>query len=124
MDVSDGLVADVGRIAAASGVRVVLSAEDLPVADPVAAAAADLGVDPRVFSATGGEDHAVLATLPSDGSAQVMYLLATANHTPDLAEVGRVEAAGPDGPGVVWVDGPPPGLGAAGFDHFPSGAGS
>lgn len=51
MDVSDGLVLDAGRMAAASGVTLDFDSERV-------------GEDPRSLS--GGEDHALLATFPGD----------------------------------------------------------
>ncbi|MGX1695200.1 thiamine-phosphate kinase [Microbacterium keratanolyticum] len=53
MDVSDGLAIDAGRLAAASAVTIALESRALG-ADPARALA-------------GGEDHALLATFPSDG---------------------------------------------------------
>jgi thiamine-monophosphate kinase len=65
-DVSDGLVADLGHIAAASGVGIDLSTAALASdRDAVADAAAILGADPWAWVLGGGEDHALVATFPS-----------------------------------------------------------
>ncbi len=65
-DVSDGLVADLGHIAAASGVGIDLSTAALASdRDAVADAAAVLGADPWAWVLGGGEDHALVATFPS-----------------------------------------------------------
>jgi thiamine-monophosphate kinase len=62
-DVSDGLIADLGHIAAASGVGIDLSAAALSAdRDAVADAGAAVGVDPLVWVLGGGEDHALVAT--------------------------------------------------------------
>lgn len=64
-DVSDGLLADLGHIAAASGVTI-----DLPRGaldgdrDAVAQAAAAVGADALGWVLGGGEDHALVATFP------------------------------------------------------------
>ena len=64
-DVSDGLVADLGHIAHASGVGIDVSTEALAAdRDAVAAAAAALEVDPWAWVLGGGEDHALVATFP------------------------------------------------------------
>lgn len=61
-DVSDGLLADLGHIAEASGVTIDLAAEALrPDVDAVTAAAAAAGVEPLSLVLSGGEDHALVA---------------------------------------------------------------
>jgi len=68
VDVSDGLLADVGHVARASGVAVDLDAGCFDVAEPLRAVGAALGADPLRFVLTGGDDHALVATFP-DGTA-------------------------------------------------------
>ncbi|MFD4292668.1 thiamine-phosphate kinase [Rhodococcus sp. NPDC058532] len=63
-DNSDGLVADLGHLCAASGVRVDLDPAALAPDPPLRAAAQTLGVDPSAWVLTGGEDHSLLATFP------------------------------------------------------------
>ncbi|BBY79265.1 thiamine-phosphate kinase [Mycolicibacterium pulveris] len=61
-DVSDGLLADLGHIAAASGVVIDVSTDTLGGdRDAVDAAAAAVGVDPWEWVLGGGEDHALVA---------------------------------------------------------------
>ncbi|NUS55513.1 MAG: thiamine-phosphate kinase [Streptomycetaceae bacterium] len=63
-DVSDGLLADLGHIAAASGVAIDLDSAAL--ADPaLGPAAAALATDPLSWIVTGGEDHAFVAAFPA-----------------------------------------------------------
>ncbi len=64
IDVSDGLVADLGHLAEASGVRVDVDSAALEVPDLLRDAAAALGRDPQEWLLTGGEDHALAATFP------------------------------------------------------------
>ncbi|WP_405141111.1 thiamine-phosphate kinase [Sphaerisporangium sp. NBC_01403] len=66
VDVSDGLLQDVGHIAKASGVRVELEPQDLPVPEQLAAAAGELGEDPLRWVLTGGDDHALVAAFPAE----------------------------------------------------------
>ena len=88
-DVSDGLLADVGHLADASGVGVHLSTEEL-TADHAAlvSAATATGGDGWEWVLGGGEDHALVATFPG--------------HVPSgWRRIGRVV----DGPARVSVDG-------------------
>ena len=103
VDVSDGLLADVGHVATASGVVVEVDAAALAAAVPGVAVSHLL---------TGGEDHGLLATVPAG----------TVTPT-GVVVVGRVLAAvDGEGPGVRVVGtAMPSGLG--GFDHFRSAAG-
>jgi thiamine-monophosphate kinase len=68
-DVSDGLLADLGHIAADSGVvvdldRAAVVRACLEPAGPLQQVGSALGVDPLVWVLTGGEDHALVATFP------------------------------------------------------------
>jgi thiamine-monophosphate kinase len=115
IDISDGLLADLGHIASASGVRIDLSSDRLsPGADLQAAARllhpffgrTERGSGPAHAQAlawvlTGGEDHALAATF-SPGTAL----------PPRWTTIGQVH----EGEGVV-VDGQP-WTGSAGWDHF------
>mgnify|MGYP001206671628 CR=1 FL=1 len=66
VDVSDGLLADLGHIAAASGVVIDLDPSAFDIAEPQTAVAAALGgKDPLAFVLTGGEDHALAACFPA-----------------------------------------------------------
>ena len=63
-DVSDGLVADLGHIAAASGVRIDLRAAAIDIPAKLREVGAALNVDPLVWVLTGGDDYALAATFP------------------------------------------------------------
>ncbi|MBO3746302.1 thiamine-phosphate kinase [Streptosporangiaceae bacterium NEAU-GS5] len=66
LDVSDGLVQDLGHLAAASRLRVVVDPAKVPVPDTLVQAAAALGADVLDWVLSGGEDHALAATFPPD----------------------------------------------------------
>ncbi len=65
-DVSDGLVADLGHIAAASGVTIDIESASLPVPEALTSAASAFGADPLAWILTGGDDHALAAVFPSN----------------------------------------------------------
>ncbi|MDG3014040.1 thiamine-phosphate kinase [Speluncibacter jeojiensis] len=59
-DISDGLIADLGHLARASGVRIALDRAALTPSDPMVRAASLLGADAGDWVLTGGEDHALV----------------------------------------------------------------
>jgi len=66
IDVSDGLLADLGHVAQSSGVAVDVRSEAFEVPEPLQAVGAALGTDPMRYILTGGDDHALAATFPGD----------------------------------------------------------
>jgi thiamine-monophosphate kinase len=104
IDVSDGLVRDARRVAAASGVVLDLDPAALVPDETLRMVGRLLDEDPAGWVLTGGEDHALLATFPPAGRPPEGY-----------RTVGRVVARHGDGEvrlgGVRY-----PGHG--GFTHF------
>jgi thiamine-monophosphate kinase len=64
IDVSDGLLADLGHIGEASGVGIDVRTADLDIPARLTEVGAALGADPLDWVLTGGEDHALVATFP------------------------------------------------------------
>lgn len=91
MDVSDGLALDATRLAAASGVGLVIDLARVPRAPGVDRVAQALGRTPDAFAATGGEDYELLLTGPPD----LIATLAARPGTP-LTTIGEV-TGGPPG---------------------------
>lgn len=65
-DVSDGLLADLGHIAGASGVAIDLDSSAFEIPEPVATVSEALGVDGLSLVLTGGDDYALVATFSSE----------------------------------------------------------
>ncbi|WP_462203256.1 thiamine-phosphate kinase [Frankia sp. CcWB3] len=105
-DVSDGLVADLGHIAVASGVSINLAPEAFLIDEAMRSAGAALDVDPLRWVLDGGEDHALVACLPPGVTPPAGCVM-----------IGSVlSGAGPVGAGVT-VDGERP-VGSGGWDHY------
>ncbi|MEJ7647833.1 MAG: thiamine-phosphate kinase [Nakamurella sp.] len=104
IDVSDGLLADLGHIADASGVAIDLRSQALTVPARLVEVGSALGKDPLAWLLTGGDDHPLAATFPDSASVPEGWTV-----------IGRVSA----GAGVT-VDGATY-EGDAGWDHFRSG---
>lgn len=104
IDVSDGLLADLGHVAAASGVVIDVSSAALE--DPLLSFRTDSGDSSRSqaleWVLTGGEDHAFVATFPP-----------SAVLPPRWRVIGAVSGTG----GTVTVDGARY-TGTAGWQHF------
>ncbi|WP_213455224.1 thiamine-phosphate kinase [Rhizomonospora bruguierae] len=101
IDVSDGLLADLGHIARASGVGVDVQRDAFDLPAQMRDAASALGVDAYAWVLTGGDDHALAATFPPGTG---------------LPEGWRAIGVVRDGEGVT-VDGRPH-AGPPGWDHF------
>ncbi|MFN2557344.1 MAG: thiamine-phosphate kinase [Nitriliruptorales bacterium] len=113
IDVSDGLGQDLGHIAAASGVRMVLDSSQLPVSPGVAEAAAHLGLDPLDLVCGGGDDLALAATL---APADLPLLAEQLDCLPVVWQlVGRVVTG--EGVALTIPDGSQRDLIRAGYEH-------
>ena len=113
IDISDGLVGDLGHILAGSHVGATLAVDALP-AGPVLAAQ-DLNLRRR-YCAAGGDDYELCFTAPAANRAAIVAAALEAGTT--VTRVGTIDAE----PGLRMVDGggAAVSMGLAGFDHFAS----
>lgn len=113
MDVSDGLIQDAGHIAAASGLRLVINAEAVPLSP---AAQDALAHDPSLLGMilAGGDDYEILFTAASDMTSVIDDLSNRLGVS--ATRIGHLEA----GSGVAVLDrsGKPLVFGQVGFQHF------
>jgi len=104
IDVSDGLLQDLGHLATAGGVGIDVARSRFEVPEPIQAVGAALGVDPMHLVLTGGDDYCLVATFPAAATLPQAW-----------RQIGTVVE--PGGPAPVTVDGEPypePG----GHQHF------
>ncbi len=106
IDVSDGLIADLGHVARASKVNIDLMVDAFAVPEPLQAVSAATGTDPYRLILTGGEDHALAAAFPDRDDVPDGWMIIGSTRDPAVGEEPQ-----------VFVDGQP-WEGSAGFDHF------
>ncbi len=100
MDVSDGLLIDAQRLAAASGLRLAVDLTQLPLSD-AAAARTPRADDALIERATAGDDYELLFTAPPAAAAAVAALAAACR-----VRVTRIGSVGEgDGLSITGVGG-------------------
>lgn len=113
IDVSDGLLQDLGHILEESGVGARVDGDALPLSPALKAACAALGRDPLPLAAGGGEDYELLCALPPDVAPEAERRVAATGLT--LTRIGEARRES----GLAWhlhgQGGAPP---APGYEHF------
>jgi thiamine-monophosphate kinase len=110
IDVSDGLAADAGRLARASGCGATINVEQLPLS---AALQAQSGAAAARLALTGGDDYELCFTVPAARAAGLVSHLADVKCA--VTCIGRLE----ENLGMrVLERGAPLGFDLRGYDHF------
>ena len=113
IDVSDGLVGDVGKLAAVSHVGAVIEAARVPLSPSARKAIAS---DPKLLEAllTGGDDYEIVASVPEASASSFEAEIRTKDEI--VTQIGHIEAR--DGTRVLGEGGRTIKLSNRGFAHF------
>lgn len=112
VDVSDGLVADLGHVAQQSAVAISLDVRPVPAQAGVAMVESAAGLALGDLALAGGEDYELAVTLPGHDFEPAREALRALDL--DLTAIGRVAS----GSGVTLVDEGGARAAPAGFDHL------
>ena len=88
IDISDGLIADLGHICKASGVRATIQAELMPIADDVRQLSAESAIDWALY---GGDDYQLCFTVAADKLAGIEELIEQGQL--DATRIGVINAS-------------------------------
>jgi len=116
IDVSDGLLQDLGHICESSHLGAELQLESIPLSDPIRRLAADNEVDPYQWALRGGEDYSILFTVSPDKEKKLRTVLE--KEKIDAVPIGKIV---PEAGIRVYRDGTEVETGPdGGYDHFRS----
>jgi thiamine-monophosphate kinase len=110
IDVSDGLAADLGHVAAGVGAEIRVDA--LPASDALRAAVPD-AERRRLLQLTGGNDYELVAVLPADAPVPIECAGVALTEIGRITDSGHIRCVDAEGRAVA-VD-------RAGWDHFDAG---
>jgi len=112
VDVSDGLLADLGHIASRSGVGAQVAVDALPMSEALRAAFDE--ATRTALQASGGDDYELCFSAPADARDRVEALSSQLGL--QITRIGRMAAG--EGVQAVRADGRPWSSARRGYDHF------
>jgi thiamine-monophosphate kinase len=111
IDVSDGLLADAGKLASASHLGAELAWSDVPLSEPLTTLLGERRA--RELALTGGDDYELCFAVPADNIARLFAQLPAQQWR--YTRIGALRAA----PGTVVVrDGSVMEFSHSGYEHF------
>jgi len=113
MDVSDGLVKDLGRLCRAAGVAAEVKAHRLPLSD-AARRLIELRPDLAESPLTGGDDYEILASVAPEQAADFETAARSAGIA--VTQIGKLQTG--SGVRVLGPDRQPVAITRPGYDHF------
>jgi len=116
IDLSDGLLADLGHLCTASGTGAEIRTDAFEIDDALREAAVFTEIDPLRWVLSGGEDYELLFTAPKEAAEELLTIAAKAGDCP-VTEIGTI-TSGENGIRCLddhGVDVTPDG---GGWDHF------
>lgn len=116
IDVSDGLIADAGHVASASGCALVIDLTAIPLSPVAKSWCARQGTEDqaRAQLASFGDDYELLVCLAPDRAGELAAAAQSAGFP--LTRIGRIEAG--QGVRVLGAKGEPVEIAKGGFTHF------
>lgn len=117
MDISDGLSADITRLAAASGVGIRIYADDLPVSSQLKSFCAKFGFNPLDFALSGGEEYCLVFSVDETHAKEIenRFRLAFDHKIHCIGDVTHEKQNI-----LITADGEAKPLDSSGWDHFQS----
>lgn len=116
IDISDGVIADLGHICKESNVGALIKEKDLPILDLCRQYCGNYGLDATDFALYGGEDYVLLGTVPEHSYYQLRDQMKSGGCS--IFPIGKTKAE----PGIRLQDqdGGITDAGDGGYDHFKS----
>ncbi len=115
IDLSDGLLSDLGHICKQSGVGATLFRSKIPLSSKLKLLASRVKFNPLDLALSGGEDYILLLTVPEAKTHDLELLFKDKRPSP-LYLIGEIREK--EGIGMVNDDGSTEEIGVKGFNHF------